>query len=58
MDYAKLEVISEKKDLGLIISNSFKVSKQYAKAANKGNQIMGLMKRTFIFKGKNVILNL
>ena len=58
MDNIKLEVISEEKDLGVIISDSFKVSKQCAKAANKGNQILGLIKRTFISKGKNVILNL
>jgi ribonucleases P/MRP protein subunit RPP40 len=58
MNNVKLEVISEEKDLGVIISNTFKVSKQCAKAANKGNQILGLIKRTFISKEKNVLLNL
>ena len=52
------EEISEENDLGVIVSDSFKVSKQCAKAANKENQIMGLIKRTFISKAKNVILNL
>jgi hypothetical protein len=58
MNNVKLEVISEEKDLGVVISNTFKVSKQCAKAASKGNQILGLIKRTFISKEKNVLLNL
>jgi hypothetical protein len=58
MDNVKLEVIKEEKDLGVIISSNFKVGKQCAKAANKGNQILGLIKRTFILKEKNVILSL
>jgi hypothetical protein len=41
MDNVKVEVISEEKNLGVLISNTFKVSKQCAKAANKGNQILG-----------------
>ena len=47
MDNIKLEVISEEKDLGVIISDSFKVSKQCAKAANKGSQILGFNKKDF-----------
>ena len=34
------------------------MEKQCAKAASKGNQILGLIKRTFISKKKNIILNL
>ena len=41
MDIIILEVISDEKDLGVIISNSFKVSKQCTKAAKKGNEILG-----------------
>jgi hypothetical protein len=58
MNNFKLDVITEEKDLGVIISNKFKVSKQCAKAASKGNQILGLIKRTFISKEKNIILSL
>jgi len=38
----KLEKVSEERDLGVIISNNFKVSSQCIKAASKGNQILGL----------------
>jgi ribonucleases P/MRP protein subunit RPP40 len=50
-----LEEINEEKDLGVIISRSLKVGKQCAKAASKGNQILGLIKRTFISKKKNIL---
>lgn len=58
MNNFKLDVINEEKDLGVIISNNFKVSKQCAKAASKGNQILGLIKRTIISKDKAIIMNL
>ena len=45
MEGKKLEEIMEEKDLGVIISSNFKVAKQCIKAANKGNQILGLIKR-------------
>jgi hypothetical protein len=54
----KLDEIIEEKDLGVIISSSLKVGKQCAKAASKGNQILGLIKRTFISKQKSIMLNL
>ena len=48
MEGKKLEEIMEEKDHGVIglISSNFKVAKQCIKAANKGNQILGLIKRT------------
>ena len=42
----KLEKVSEEKDLGVMISRNFKVSKQCIKVAKKGNQILGLIKRS------------
>ena len=54
----KLEKVSEERDLGVIISNNFKVSGQCIKAASKGNQILGLINRTITCKNKKVILNL
>ena len=59
MEELKLAEITEEKDLGVIISNDFKAGKQCAKVANKGNQILGLIKRTIISKKKKkIILNL
>ena len=58
MNEQKLEEINEEKDLEIIISNDFKVGRQCDKAANKGNQILGLIKRTIISRKKKVILNL
>ena len=58
MNERKLAEITEEKDLGVIISNDLKVGKQCGKAANKGNQILGLIKRTVISRKKKVILNL
>ena len=54
----KLAEITEEKDLGVIISNDLKVGKQCDKAVNKGNQILGLIKRTIISRKKKIILNL
>ena len=44
--------VSEEKDLGVIISKEFKVANQCSKAASKGNQILGLIKRTITCKKK------
>lgn len=54
----KLDTITEEKDLGVIISSNFKVANQCRKAANKGNQILGLINRAISCKGKRVILSL
>ncbi len=55
MDGKKLETITEEKDLGVIVSSNFKVSKQCIKAAKKGNQILGLIKRTITCRSKEII---
>ena len=43
----------EERDLGVIVSCNFKVSKQFIKAARKGNQILGLINRTITCKKRN-----
>jgi len=58
MEGKKLEKISEEKDLGVIISSNFKVSKQCIKAAKKGNQILGLIKRTITCRSNEIIIRL
>ena len=45
MEGKELEKITEEKDMGVIISSNFKVSKQCIKAARKVNQILGLIKK-------------
>jgi hypothetical protein len=58
MEGNKLEKVSEEKDLGVMISRNFKVSKQCIKAAKKGNQILGLTKRTITCRKKAVVIRL
>ena len=53
-----LEVVEEERDLGVIMSNKFKVDKQCVNAAKKANQILGLIYRTFSCKDKEIILKL
>jgi hypothetical protein len=53
-----LEIIKEEKDLGVIISDDFKVTKQCAKASKKGNQVLGMISRTFEGRSKRFIIQL
>ena len=54
MEGKQLEKITEEKDLIVIISSNFKVSK-CIKAAKKGNQILGLIERTITSRSKEII---
>ena len=56
MEGNKLKKVSEEKDLGVMISKNFKVSRQCIKAARKGNQILGLIKRTITCRKKEVVI--
>ena len=53
-----MESIMEEKDLGVYVDHNFKVGKQCAKAAAKGNQILGLISRTFVTRSKEVMMTL
>jgi ribonucleases P/MRP protein subunit RPP40 len=53
-----LDKVSEEKDLGVVICDNLKVSKQCRIAAKKGYQILGLIYRTFVSKNKNIIIKL
>jgi ribonucleases P/MRP protein subunit RPP40 len=55
MGGAKLEVIKEEKDLGVVLSDDLKVGVQCRKAATKGNQILGMIYRTFENKDMRTI---
>ena len=47
-----LNTTVKEKDLGLTISADMKVSEQCGIAAAKGNQILGLIRRTIVYKEK------
>ena len=48
----------EEKYLGVIVSRNLKVSKQCIKAVKKGDQILGLIKRTITCTRKEIISRL
>ena len=50
--------VKEEKDLGVIVSSDLKVGKQCAIAGKKGNQILGMIARTFENRSKEIILQL
>ena len=54
----ELKVATEERDLGVIIHNSLKPSRQCAEAAKKGNQILGIIKRTIVSRDKEIITRL
>ena len=56
MDGNILESVEEERDLGVIIQSNLKVYKQCAKAARTANSVLGLIRRSFINKGVDVIL--
>jgi len=47
MDGSVLQSVSEKKDLGIIVSDDFKWEKQCYEAVKKANRILGMIKRNF-----------
>jgi len=48
----KLALTLEEKDLGVIFNEKLQVGKQFLKAANKANQILEMIKRTFVSRKK------
>ena len=49
---------TQEKDLGVTFSADMKVSEQCRIAATKGNQILGLIRRTIVYKEKQLIVPL
>jgi ribonuclease P/MRP protein subunit RPP40 len=49
---------TEEKDLGVIITDNFKVARQCASAAKKGFQMLGMIARTIVSREKAVIIPL
>jgi hypothetical protein len=46
----------DERDLGVIIQNDPKCSKQCIKAVNTANRVLGVIKRTFSVRDKDIIL--
>jgi hypothetical protein len=53
-----LKAVSEEKDLGVIVTSDFKVGRQCAEAAKKGNRILGMINRTFSCRSKFIVKKL
>ena len=49
---------TEEKDLGVIISRNMKVGPQCVQAVKNANKVLGMIKRTFDVRDKNVVINL
>jgi ribonucleases P/MRP protein subunit RPP40 len=58
MDGKELKAVKEEKDLGVIVTDDFKVGRQCAEAAKKGNRVLGMIKRTFTCKSKFIVKKL
>ena len=56
MGDAVLGRTTKEKDLGVTFSGDMKVSEQCRIAASKGNQILGLIRRTITYKEKQLIV--
>ena len=56
MEDAVLGRTTQEKDLGVTFSGDMKVSEQCGIAASKGNQILGLIRRTIMYKEKQNIV--
>ena len=58
MGNQKLEYCDTERDLGVIMSTDLKVESQCNEACLKANRMLGLIKRTFVVKTPEVMLNL
>jgi len=53
-----LRETEEERDLGVIVNNSNKPSRQCAEAAKKANKVLGMIKRTIVSREKEIMLEL
>jgi ribonuclease P/MRP protein subunit RPP40 len=58
MNGKDLEEISEERDLGMIVQQDLKWSKQCSKSVSTANRILGMIKRSFCYLSKDVLLKL
>ena len=53
-----LEVTKEERDLGVIMQNDLKCRLQCIKAVNTANKVLGMIRRSFVCKDREIILHL
>ena len=53
-----LEEVTEERDLGIILQSDLKCRKQCLKAVSTANKVLGMIKRSFSVRDKEVILQL
>jgi ribonuclease P/MRP protein subunit RPP40 len=53
-----LEEISEERDFGVIVQQDLKWNKQCSKSVSTANRILGMIKRSFCYLSKDVVLKL
>ena len=58
IDGKNIGAVREEKDLGVMVTDDLKVAKQCNKAASRGNQKLGMIRRTFTCKNKDIIIKL
>ena len=58
MDNRQLEAVVDERDLGIIMQNNWKVSKQCAKVDDTANRVLGMIYRTVHINQENMIFHL
>ena len=53
-----LEEVTEERDLGVVLQNDLKCSKQCLEAVSTANRVLGMIRRSFSIRDKNVNLQL
>ncbi len=54
----KIKSVQRVKDLDVTVSSNLKLSQQCNEAVKKANRMLGLIKRSFSFKNKDIVLPL
>ena len=58
MNGVELQSIDEEKDLGVIVHKSLKPSRHIAEVVKKANRVLGIIKRSFTYQEKEILLPL
>jgi len=53
-----LNITKEERDLGVIVTDNFKLGKQFLKASKKANQSLDMIRRTFVSHKMEIIIPL
>jgi hypothetical protein len=56
MNGTKLEANTDERDLGVIIQNDLRCAKQCAKVVKQANRTLGMIKRSFMYLNRQIVL--